>query len=86
MDFSEYNVWFLLVQFAIIFGAVLLGNTLRRKVKFVKNSLLPASVIGGVIIFIIKFIPKVSDFIDSDFMEILTYHCLGLGFKIFKLS
>lgn len=86
MDFSEYNVWFLLVQFAIIFGAVLLGNTLRRKVKFVKNSLLPASVIGGVIIFIIKFIPKVSDFIDSDFMEILTYHCLGLGFIALSLK
>lgn len=86
MDFSEYNVWFLLVQFAIIFGAVLLGNTLRRKVKLVKNSLLPASVIGGVIIFIIKFIPKVSDFIDSDFMEILTYHCLGLGFIALSLK
>lgn len=86
MDLSGYNVWRILVQIGIIFGAILLGNTLRRKIKFIRNSLLPSSVIGGVIIFILKFIPFVNDFIDADFMEVLTYHCLGLGFIALTLK
>ena len=86
MDLSAYSTWFLLVQIGIISLAVLLGNTLRRKVTLIKNSLLPTSVIAGIIIFGLKFVPKVSDFINSDFMEILTYHCLGLGFIALSLK
>lgn len=80
MDLSAYNVWNILVQIAIIFVAILFANTLRRKVGFIKNSLLPTSVIAGVLIFILKFIPIINDFINNNFMEIVTYHCLGLGF------
>ena len=80
MDLSAYNVWSILVQIAIIFVAILTGNTLRRKIKFIKNSLLPSSVIAGIIIFALKFIPFVNDFINNKFMEVVTYHCLGLGF------
>ena len=86
MDLSAYNVWELLVQIGIIAIAILIGNTLRRKISFVKNTLLPASVIAGILIFILKFIPVVSKVIDSDFMEILTYHCLGLGFIALSLK
>lgn len=80
MDLSAYSVWRILIQIGIIFIAILVGNTLRRKIKIVRNSLLPASVIAGIIIFILMFIPKVKEFIDTSFMEALTYHCLGLGF------
>ena len=86
MDLSGYNVWVILVQIGILFVAILLGNTLRRKIKLVKNSLLPSSVIAGVIIFILKFIPQINEFIDSSFMEVLTYHCLGLGFVALTLK
>ena len=37
-------------------------------------------------IFILKFIPPVAEFIDSSFMEVITYHCLGLGFIALALK
>ena len=86
MNFWDYNIWSTLVQLSVVLLSILLGNVIRRKVKFIKNSLLPASVIGGTIIFILKFIPQVSKFIDSSFMEALTYHCLGLGFIALSLK
>ena len=86
MNFWDYNIWSTLVQLSVVLLSILLGNVIRRKVKFIKNSLLPASVIGGMIIFILKFIPQVSKFIDSSFMEALTYHCLGLGFIALSLK
>ena len=80
MDLSEYSVWSFLVQLGIIFVAILAGNTLRRKIKWIRNTLLPSSVIAGILVFALKFIPFINEFIDAKFMETLTYHCLGLGF------
>ena len=80
MDLSEYSVWSFLVQLGIIFVAVLAGNTLRRKIKWIRDTLLPSSVIAGIIVFALKFMPFVNEFINAKFMETLTYHCLGLGF------
>ena len=55
MDLSAYSVWESLVQIGVIFLAILIANAIRRKVKFVKNTLLPSSVIAGLLIFILKF-------------------------------
>lgn len=86
MDLSEFKVWESLIQISILLVAIIFATLLRRKVKFVKNSLLPSSVIAGIIIFILKFIPPVAEFIDSSFMEVITYHCLGLGFIALALK
>ena len=63
----------------------------KRRVTFLKNSLIPNSVLGGIIILMVewiyKFIAK-RPFFDSamfgysghDTLEIITYHCLALGF------
>ena len=86
MDLSAYSTWKILIQIGIIFVAILAGNTLRRKIGVIKNSLLPASVIAGILIFIFKFIPFINEYINSQFMEALTYHCLGLGFIALTLK
>lgn len=86
MDLSQYEVWYYIVQFGIIFMTILLANTIRRKVGFIRNSLLPTSVLAGIVIFILKFVPWVMDFIDQSFMEVITYHCLGLGFIALALK
>ena len=86
MDLSAYSTWEVLIQIGIIFIAILTGNTLRRKIKFIRNSLLPSSVIAGILIFIIKFIPYINEYVNSGFMEALTYHCLGLGFIALTLK
>lgn len=80
VDFSDFNNWSILIQVGIIVIAILIANIIRRKIKFIRNSLLPSSVIAGTLIFLLKFIPSFNDLIDSNFMEIVTYHCLGLGF------
>ena len=80
MDLSAYNVWSFLVQLGIIFVAILAGNTLRRKIKWIRDTLLPSSVIAGILVFALKFVPFVNEFVNAKFMETLTYHCLGLGF------
>ncbi len=86
MNFWDYNSWEILIQLGVILIAILIGNTLRRKIKLISNSLLPTSVIAGIIIFILKFVPYISDFINGQFMEVLTYHCLGLGFIAMSLK
>ena len=86
MDLSAYSVWESLVQIGVIFLAILIANAIRRKVKFVKNTLLPSSVIAGLLIFILKFFKFTDSFIDSDFMEVITYHALGLGFVALSLK
>ncbi len=86
MNFWDSNVWTFISQMSIIFVLILVANTIRRKVKFIRNSLLPSSVIAGVLLFILKFIPFFSRWIDENFMEVLTYHALGLGFVALSLK
>ena len=81
MSTSDYNgTWAFIAQMGILFGAVIIANILRRKIPFIRKSLLPSAVIGGMLILLLKLIPPVKAFINEDFMEIVAYHCLGLGF------
>lgn len=87
MTLWDYNTWSYCIQLGIILFAIIIGNIVSRRVPFIKNSLVPASVVAGILIFILKFIPWVSEnLIDSNFMESLTYHCLGLGFVAVALQ
>lgn len=76
----DYDFWSAIVQIGILLVAIMVGNVLRKTIPFVRKSLLPSAVIGGLIIFAFKFIPAVNKFIDTKFMEGLAYHCLALGF------
>ena len=86
MNLSEYSNWAGVVQVAVILVAIVIANIIRRKVLFIRNSLLPSSVIAGILIFILKFIPAVEKLISNNFMEALTYHCLGFGFIALTLK
>ncbi len=79
-SFSEGVVWVALVQVFLLFAALLLGNLLRRVIPFLRKSLIPSALIGGTIVLLLKLIPAFNNFINNDFMEIITYHCLALGF------
>ena len=56
-SFADSVVWEYLIQIFILVVALLLGNTIRRKVPFIRRSLMPTSLIGGLLILILKFIP-----------------------------
>ncbi len=76
----DYSTWDFIVQMGIIAVAIGVGNTIRRKVSFVKRSLLPTAVIAGFLMLACTAIPWIADKINTSFMESLTYHALGLGF------
>ncbi|MCR4748723.1 MAG: hypothetical protein K5877_02795 [Lachnospiraceae bacterium] len=90
-NFADYSVWggFLLV--AVLLLAVITANTLKRIIKPLHNSLIPASVLGGLILLVISFIYKLifgQEMLETYFfgtngsanLEIITYHSLALGF------
>ena len=94
IDFWDSEVWSGLLIIAILFAFMMLAHILRRKIPFLNKSLLPPSVLGGVIILlfttIFKLITKENFFELEVFsmgnmsgistLEIITYHALAVGF------
>ena len=54
MYFSQDAVWKLLIQFMILFGAVLIGNMIRRQIPFIRKFYIPSALIGGILLFALK--------------------------------
>lgn len=90
-NFWDNDVWGFLLLISVLLLAVITANTLKRLIKLLRNSLMPASVLGGIILLLIAFIYKLvfnADMFDTDFfggkgnaaLEIITYHSLALGF------
>ena len=52
-NFWDSSVWGLIMTIATLLGGLLTGNTLKRKIPFLKNSLMPASVVGGTALIIV---------------------------------
>ncbi len=85
MDFSAANtaLWNPVIQIGIIALLILLANVLRRKISIVQKTMLPTAVIAG---FILLLIRQLNIFpIDTVFLEMLTYHALGIGFIAMSL-
>lgn len=90
-NFWEFSVWGTVVVLAVLMVGILLGNVLKKTVPFLRASLIPTSVLGGLIILIIATVYKLCTgnvlFEAAVFgtngtttLETLTYHCLALGF------
>ena len=90
-NFWDYSVWGLIMTVATLLGGLLAGNTLKRKIPFLKKSLMPASVVGGTALIIVAAIYKgiagtvmfdtpVYNNAGTAYLEMITYHTLALGF------
>ncbi len=90
-NFWDFNVWGTFNVFAVLFASLLIGNMLQKGIPFLRNSLTPTSVIGGLILIIIAAVYKAitgNVIWDTAFfggkgtevLEIITYHTLALGF------
>ena len=91
INFWDSDVWSWILLLAVLLGSLLIGNTLRRKIKILRESLIPTSVIGGTVLLIITSIYKAVTgevmFDSAAFggngtaaLEVITYHALALGF------
>ena len=98
-NFWDYSVWGFINILAVLLLSLLFANLLKKSIKFLKNSLIPTSVLGGIILLIIAYIYKSitkENIFNTNFfggngqntLEIITYHCLALGFiaTTFKTS
>ena len=80
MEYSQANaaLWNPIVQFGIIAILILFANVLRRKLPFIRKTLMPTAVLAGFLMLIIQETGLLN--LDVYFMEMLTYHMLGVGF------
>lgn len=83
MNFWDIEVWTFVLALAAIFVAMLVANLLIKVIKPLRRALVPAPVLGGFILLafvsIYKAIAGHYPF-NPQVFELLTYHCLGLGF------
>ena len=57
-NFWDYSVWGAILLFGVLLGSLLVGNILKRRIPFLKESLIPTSVIGGIVLIIVEAIYK----------------------------
>ncbi len=90
-NFWDFSVWGMINLVAVLLLSVMFANFLKKKIKFLRNSLLPTSVLGGLILLIISGVYEAITgnlFFNlnyfggngSNTLEVITYHALALGF------
>ena len=90
-NFWDSNVWGFFCLIAVLMTSLLVANMLKRSFPILEASLIPTSVLGGGILLVFASIYKIItdvNFFDtalfdgngSGMLEMITYHCLALGF------
>lgn len=88
LNLWDSEVWSLILTLGLLFGMMLLANTLRRLCGFLQRLMIPSSVLGGFLLLGINSLLKAYchfSLYDTATLEILTYHGLGLGFAALSL-
>lgn len=89
--FWDSNVWGVINIVSVLLISILLANTLKRIIPFLRESLIPTSVLGGIFLLIISTVYElITDelffnlgFFNGNgvnYLEMITYHALALGF------
>ncbi len=90
--------WSQIIQFSIVMAILLLANVLRRKIPWLKASLLPVAVIGGFLGLLIKYLFNGSpisianlviedaSLFNVDILSSFTYHAIAIGFGALTLK
>ncbi len=90
-NFWDYSSWGVINLIAILLLSLLVANMVKRSIPFLKNSLVPTSVLGGGLLLIVSLIYTAltdKSIFDTAFfggngfaaLEVITYHMLALGF------
>lgn len=90
-DFTLANygaVWSFMVQFGLLLLFLIVGNILRRMIPLFRKCLVPSALLGGILLLFFSIIGKQFDFIlvDNHLMQVITYHCLAIGFAAMSLK
>lgn len=91
-DFTLANydgVWAFIVQMGLLLSFLMIGNILRRKIPAFRKCLIPSALLGGTALLLFNIIMKqFLDFavVDNHIMQVITYHCLAIGFAAMSLK
>ena len=90
-DFTLANygpVWSFMVQLGLLLLFLVLGNILRRTITLFRKCLIPSALLGGAMLLMVNIITKQFGFVlvDNRMMQVITYHCLAIGFAAMTLK
>ena len=90
-DFTLANydaVWAFLVQLGLLLLFLMLGNILRRTIPLFRKCLIPSALLGGGLLLVVNIVTKQFGFalVDNRLMQVITYHCLAIGFAAMTLK
>ena len=90
-DFTMANygaVWAFMVQLGLLLLFMMVGNILRRMIPLFRKCLIPSALLGGTMLLIVDIISKQLGFmlVDNRLMQVITYHCLAIGFAAMTLK
>ena len=90
-DFTLANydvVWSLMVQLGLLLLFMLVGNILRRTIPVFRKCLIPSALLGGFMLLVVNIVVKQFGFqlLDNRVMQVITYHCLAIGFAAMSLK
>ena len=90
-DFTLANydaVWAFMVQLGLLLTFLMAGNILRRKIAVLRKAQVPSALLGGVLLLTTNIISKRLGhiLIDNQVMQVVTYHCLAIGFAAMSLK
>ena len=90
-NFWEFDVWAPIALFGTLMISLLGANVIKRRVPFLRNSLIPTAVLGGLLLLIISSVYELCTdklFFNTTYfggngastLEVITYHALAIGF------
>ena len=90
-DFTMANygpVWSFMVQLGLLLLFLVVGNVLRRTIPVFRKCLIPSALLGGSLLLVTNIITKQFGFemVDNRMMQVITYHCLAIGFAAMTLK
>ena len=90
-DFTLANygpVWSFLVQMGLLLMFLMVGNVLRRTIPMFRKCLIPSALLGGAVLLAVNILCKQFGFVlvDNRLMQVITYHCLAIGFAAMSLK
>ena len=90
-DFTLANygaVWSFLAQLGLLLLFLMLGNILRRTIPLFRKCLIPSALLGGALLLLVDIFTKQLGvvLVDNRMMQVITYHCLAIGFAAMSLK
>ena len=90
-DFTLANygpVWSFMVQMGLLLMFLVLGNIMRRTIPLFRKCLIPSALLGGLLLLMVNIAVKQFGYslVDNRLMQVITYHCLAIGFAAMSLK